>query len=122
MITHNHAWGESWDIYRDKSVWVVGFKGYKGGASSVHRHDRMINFFVLTAGEMALREHGRLVPMYLAAGRTATIKAGVYHQLDFTADAEGIETYYAMPGHEIDAADITKLTPPRAPDGAAVPA
>lgn len=114
MIEHNHAWGESWDIYRDKSVWVVGFRGRKGGGSSMHYHETMQHTLSVTRGAMIVRLHGNF---YRATPGCLTIlRREEAHRLEFEEDTEGIETYYALPGHEIDPADIVRLSPAKAPE------
>jgi hypothetical protein len=37
------------------------------------------------------------------------------HRFVFLEDTEGIETYYALPGHEIDESDIVRISPGLAP-------
>lgn len=131
MIGNQHLWGESWDIYRDKSVWVVGFRGKKGGRSSMHFHEHMVNtFYVLTGylsvfGEVNERDEYLESPQYIhpfteygESYRVGFCDSMAAHQLNFVEDTEGIETYYALPGHEIDENDIVRLSPGRAPSEA----
>lgn len=113
MIGNQHLWGESWTIYRDKSVWVVGFKGKKGGSSSLHRHEYMANHFFVKTGVLGLHDKRGFVA-YVQPGASFAFAATKDHQLTFGLDTEGIETYYALPGHEIDENDIIRLSPGRA--------
>jgi hypothetical protein len=124
MITSSHLWGESWDIYRDKQVWVVGFRGLKGGKSSRHLHRYMAHTFYVTSGYLVIEDFEGYEPQYVhqygddSDYRIAFCDARQQHQLRFAEDTEGIETYYALPGHEIDPNDIVRLSPGRAPDAA----
>lgn len=122
MIGNQHLWGESWDIYRDRSVWVVGFKGKKGGASALHYHKHMANVFFVSSGRLLLRmqydpvkDGDALWGSRLASGECDNVYAACHHVMEFEEDTEGIETYYALPGHEIDEKDIVRLSPGRAP-------
>jgi quercetin dioxygenase-like cupin family protein len=118
MITNNHLWGESWTIYRDKQVWVVGFRGRKGGASSLHYHEHMAQSFCVLYGELHIRHTEGCEGSHLFDGWIFSLGSNHKHQLEFWEDTEGIETYYALPGHEIDPNDIVRLSPGRAPDAA----
>lgn len=121
MISDKHLWGESWTIYRDKSVWVVGFRGKKGGESSTHYHCRMLQGTFVTYGRLLLAGDGGDEDIDLWPGCAHFLRCTTTpHRLVFAEDTEGIETYYALPGHEIDPADIVRLSPAKAPD--AVPA
>jgi quercetin dioxygenase-like cupin family protein len=116
MITNNHLWGESWDIYRDKQVWVVGFRWRKDGLSSEHYHVSMVHTIFVSSGSLEVDMENSYD--YLEGGDLASYTANQVHQLSFLNDTEGIETYYALPGHEIDPNDIVRLSPGRAPDAA----
>lgn len=122
MIGDKHLWGESWTIYRDKSVWVVGFRGDKGGESATHFHECMAHTIYVSSGYLVIRGFDGLEPQYVHqhSRRLGICDALEEHRLCFAEDSEGIETYYALPGHEIDEHDIVRLSPGRAPD--AVPA
>lgn len=121
MIGNQHLWGESWTIYRDKSVWVVGFRGRKGGQSSRHFHQNMAHTFYVSSGYLIVQGFDDYEPQYVhqygndSDYRHAFCDALEHHQLRFAEDTEGIETYYALPGHEIDENDIVRLSPGKAP-------
>lgn len=119
MISDKHLWGESWTIYRDNSVWVVGFQGKAGGASSMHYHEYMTNCIYVSEGCLMVAS-SNVEDVLLAHGLANVYDCGDSHRLLFEEDSTGIETYYALPGHEIDENDIVRLSPGRAPD--AVPA
>jgi quercetin dioxygenase-like cupin family protein len=52
---------------------------------------------------------------FMCSGDSLVAPAGTQHRLIFLEDTEGIETYYALPGHEIDPNDIVRLSPGKAP-------
>lgn len=117
MISDKHLWGFQRTVYRDKSVWVVEIFGKKGGASSMHCHKYMVNASYVKSGLLKLTDRLGWSEV-LSPGNTTSFKQFDHHQLTFLEDTEGIETYYALPGHEIDENDIVRLSPGRAPDDA----
>jgi quercetin dioxygenase-like cupin family protein len=115
MITNSHLWGESWDIYRDKQVWVVGFRGRAADQSSTHYHKGMSHSVAVLSGLMVI-QYGENSFVPICPGEVCGCSANEVHRLIFQEDTEGIETYYSLPGHEIDPNDIVRLSPGKAPE------
>lgn len=115
MIGEKHLWGESRTVYRDKQVWVVELWGKAGGESSTHYHQHMHNHFFVVTGNLHVKEGSKLTTI-LPSGTSSMIRsAGVMHRLIFTKDTHAYETYYALPGHEIDEQDIIRLAEGKEP-------
>lgn len=119
MIADQHLWGHQRTVYRDKSVWVVEIFGKAGGASSLHHHVGMGNLIFVVSGYLSIADRAGW-HIHLDSGDGTYFDIGDNHQLVFNTDTHAFETYYALPGHEIDEHDIVRLSPGRAPD--AVPA
>lgn len=114
MIADQHLWGHQRTVYRDKSVWVVEIFGKAGGASSLHHHEHMSNTVYVYSGELLITDD------WGEAWRVTHEEAkhywpGLKHKLHFDTDVHAYETYFALPGHEIDENDIVRLSPGRAP-------
>lgn len=116
MIGDKHLWGHQRTVYRDKSVWVVEIFGRAGGASSLHYHERMVNAIFVESGILILRNDHTGWKRHLSSGGGTCLATMECHQLSFHTDVHAYETYYALPGHEIDENDIVRLSPGRAPD------
>lgn len=116
MIADKHLWGHQRTVYRDKSIWVVEIFGKAGGMSSLHYHQHMVNSLFVCEGVICTQPPTYNWRMTLEAGLGTQFGVCIQHCIFFETDARAFETYYALPGHEIDPADIVRLSDAKAPD------
>ena len=113
-----HSWGKSWQLpmpHWDLVASVYYFTGVKGGASSLHMHERKANLFVVTHGILCVTVQGK--DHLLISGQSIVVQPGEPHRMRFVTDASGYELYYPTANQRVSQDDIVRLEPGITPDG-----
>jgi quercetin dioxygenase-like cupin family protein len=112
-----HAWGRSRLLHSEPATALYAFSGTKGGASSLHLHERKANVFILEDGILEIDVDGMKRRLY--ANQAMVVPAGVPHRMTFVDDASGYELYYPTGSSDavVDHDDIVRLEPGWTPDG-----
>lgn len=115
---NHHIWGTSRYLYVGKQEALPIVFGKAGGESSLHWHRHKSNCFIVCSGIVDIDriEHGAPIStVRLTAGGTLSVPAGIKHRMRFITDAELYEFYRALPGQQIDLADIVRVEPGKPP-------
>ena len=96
-------WGETQEIH--PCVWLMIIK--EGGFSSDHKHDDMVNKFVLVSGKLKIvskpLDSGKEVETVLTKlGDSVAVPPGVLHRFECIEQAVCVESYFPYePGYDI---------------------
>jgi len=96
MSTSKHKWGRSKLLLCDGATQVEYLHGWKGGASSCHRHHHKSSYFWVLSGRMSIHA-GPLgheeVLADLTPMESCEIPSGWWHRILFLEHSTAIEVY-----------------------------
>lgn len=100
-------WGLQVRLVRDGVVAIDKIIVRKDGQSSMHRHHRKDNLFVVVAGELLLSDKSGPVAR-LKVGSTHVFPRGWWHRFTALTDVVAYELYTSTDGKTIDDEDIER--------------
>lgn len=115
MLEEEKVWGRVRHIF-DGPIQVSILSVNAGGFSSVHRHVRRFNHFLVVSGMIRVRlysgsNHDHVTMTHkLYSGDSYTVRPGVLHKFECVKSGQVVETYWTEDGSPAEQEDIERLT------------